>query len=96
MKLKIHDVGVVVAERRLSGRHNGRPCELVLKIGKPFPDEEQESCWYCPYSISGGNDERLFYGAGVDSLQEFRGAGPVWDGRPAVDLALFKSIVADR
>jgi hypothetical protein len=72
MKLKIQDIGTMIAERILKGRENGKACTVTIKFGKPFPDEKEEDCWYCPYSISSGSNQRLFYGAGVDSLQALR------------------------
>jgi len=72
MKLNIQDIGVIIAERKFDGDENGTVCHVVVKIGKPFPDGSHEGCWYCPYSIDRGTDQRLFYGAGVDSLQALR------------------------
>jgi hypothetical protein len=72
MKLKLTDIGTVIAERQLEGRENGNVRPLTVRIGKPFRDEENEDCWYCPYSIETGGNRRLFYSAGVDSLQALR------------------------
>ena len=72
MKLKIQDIGVTIAERQFEGRESGNVRRITIKIGRPFSDESNEACWYCPYSIDAGNDQRLFYGAGVDSLQALR------------------------
>jgi hypothetical protein len=72
MNLNIQDIGTTIAERHFEGDDCGKACQIVVKIGKPLPDENQEGCWYCPYSISNGIDRRLFYGAGVDSLQALR------------------------
>jgi hypothetical protein len=69
MKLKIKDIGLTIAERQLEGCKNGIVGRITVRIGKPFPDESSDGCWYCPYSITAGNDQRLFYGAGVDSVQ---------------------------
>jgi len=71
MKLDIHDIGATIAERQFAGHDGGKPCLISVKIGKPFQDEDQEG-WYCPYSITSGPNQRLFYGAGVDSLQALR------------------------
>jgi hypothetical protein len=70
--MKLTDVGAIIIERALEGRVNDRPCAVIVKIGKPFPDETGGGSWCCPYSISVGADERIFYGAGVDSLQALR------------------------
>jgi len=72
MKLKIQDLGTTIAERILDGRENDNACTVTIRFGKPFPDEKEKDCWYCPYSILSGSDQRLFYGAGVDSLQAIR------------------------
>jgi len=72
MKLKIQDIGTTIAERILDGRENDNTCTVTIRFGKPFPDEKEKDCWYCPYSILSGSDQRLFYGAGVDSLQAIR------------------------
>jgi hypothetical protein len=72
MKLKLTDIGAMIAERQLEGRENGKVCSVTVRIGKPFPDEEGQGSWYCPYSIEAGSTRRLFYGAGVDSLQALR------------------------
>lgn len=72
MKQKIQDIGVLIAERHLEGSESGTARKITIKIGRPFPDESTEACWYCPYSIDAGSDKRLFYGAGVDSLQALR------------------------
>src|SRR5262249_240689 len=72
MKIKLTEIGPVIAERQLEGRENGNVCIVTVRIGKPFPDEEEQACWYCPYSIDTSSSRRLFYGAGVDSLQALR------------------------
>jgi hypothetical protein len=72
MKLNIQDIGTMIAERQFVGHADGKPCLVIVRIGKPFADEKQEGCWYCPYSITKEQDQRLFYGAGVDSLQALR------------------------
>jgi hypothetical protein len=72
MKLDIKELGTIIAERQFAGQENGTPCQIVVRIGKPFPDENQDGCWYCPYSITRASAQRLFYGAGVDSLQALR------------------------
>jgi len=72
MKLKLTDIGTPIAERQLVGRENGRECNVIVRIGTPFHDENNQSSWYCPYSIEVGSTQRLFYGAGVDSVQALR------------------------
>ncbi|HLJ30792.1 MAG TPA: hypothetical protein VKY85_29080 [Candidatus Angelobacter sp.] len=72
MKLKLADIGTIIAERQLEGLEDGNVRRLIVRIGKPFRDEENEGCWYCPYSIETSGNRRLFYGAGVDSLQALR------------------------
>ncbi len=71
--MKIENIGTVIAERELDGQENGKPCKVIVRLGKPFLAESGcGSCWYCPYSISSPEGERLFYGAGLDSLQALR------------------------
>lgn len=72
MKPKLTDIETVIAERQLAGRENNHAQVVTVKIGKPFPDSEDQSCWYCPYSIEWSGNRRLFYGAGADSLQALR------------------------
>jgi len=38
----------------------------------PVQDEGAAKCWYCPYSITTPKRERVFYGAGLDSIQAIR------------------------
>jgi len=66
--MKIEKIGTIFAERELDGRNNGSPCKVVVRLGRPVPNEKDGS-WCCPYSVTGPVGERLFYGAGVDSLQ---------------------------
>jgi len=70
--MKIESIGEVIAERELDGQLNGKACKVVVRFGKPFQDADDKSCWYCAYSITTDNGERLFYGAGLDSLQALR------------------------
>lgn len=72
MKPTLTDVGTIIAERQLEGREKNDVRRVTVKIGKPFADLEDHSCWYCPYSIEWSDDRRVFYGAGVDSLQALR------------------------
>jgi hypothetical protein len=71
--MKIENIGTIVAERELDGQDNGKPCKVTVRFGKPFFDQSSDgSCWYCPYSITSPKGQRLFYGAGLDSLQALR------------------------
>jgi hypothetical protein len=72
MKLKLTDIGTLIAERQLEGRENGKECSVMVRIGKPFHAEGSQGSWYCAYSIEFGSTQRLFYAAGVDSLQALR------------------------
>jgi len=72
MKPRLTDVGTIVATRQLEGHENNNAQRVTVKIGSPFADSEDPTCWYCPYSIEWGNNRRVFYGAGVDSLQALR------------------------
>jgi hypothetical protein len=72
MKLKLTDIGTLIAERQLEGRENGKEYSVIVRIGKPFHGEDNQGSWYCPYSIEVGGTQRLFYGAGVDSVQALR------------------------
>jgi hypothetical protein len=67
--MKIEKIGTVIAGRELEGEEGGQPCKVLVRFGMPFPDPTETSCWYCPYSITSSRGERLFYGAGLDSLQ---------------------------
>jgi hypothetical protein len=69
--MKVISLGTVVAERELDGQADGKPFKVIVRIGKPVQDRSDES-WYCPYSITSPKGERLFYGAGLDSLQALR------------------------
>ncbi len=70
--MKIADIGVIIAEREIDGYAGDKPCKVVIKIGKPFKEEADGSCWYCPYSINAPGNDRKFYGAGIDSLQALK------------------------
>jgi hypothetical protein len=70
MKLKLVDIGTMIAERALEGRENDKRCDVIVRLGMPI--EDNQGAWYCPYSIEAGSTRRLFYGAGVDSLQALR------------------------
>ena len=73
MKPTFKDIGTKIAERFLEGREkDGSTCKIVVKLGKPIPDKKETECWYCPYSITKGTERRVFYGAGIDSLQALR------------------------
>ncbi len=69
--MKIESVGTVIAERALDGQYRGKPCKVIVRVGKPFEDEQSEA-WYCPYSVVSPKGERLFYGAGIDSMEALR------------------------
>ena len=69
--MKIENIREVIAERELDGQANGKACKVAVRFGKPFQDANDKS-WYCPYSIKTDSGERLFYGAGLDSLQALR------------------------
>lgn len=69
--MKINNIGTVVAERELEGWVDGNPCRIVVRFGKPVRDES-DGAWYCPYTIVSPRGERLFYGAGLDSLQALK------------------------
>ena|SRR5437867_3877761 len=68
---KIDEIGLVIAERQLDGVDDGKPCRVVVRFGKPFQHPDDDS-WCCPYSIRTEKSERVFFGAGVDSLQALR------------------------
>lgn len=69
--MRIENIGTVIAERELDGLEDGKPCKITIKFGKPVQLQDDGS-WYCPYSITTSNAERLFSGAGLDSLQALR------------------------
>ncbi|MFZ0334131.1 MAG: hypothetical protein WAN10_19210 [Candidatus Acidiferrales bacterium] len=70
--MKPKGIGTVFAERELDGESNGSPCKVVVRLGKPFQNEDES--WCCPYSVTSPAGERVFYGAGFDSLQALRAA----------------------
>jgi hypothetical protein len=72
MDLHLQSIEAPIAERQLEGQKDGNAVTLTVKIGKPFSDEDQDACWYCPYSIDISGGQCFFYGAGVDSLQALR------------------------
>jgi len=69
--MSIDNIGTVIAECELDGQDGGAPCKVFVRFGKPFQNENDDS-WCCPYSITSPRGERIFYGAGVDSLQALR------------------------
>jgi Domain of unknown function (DUF6968) len=64
MKIEIDEV---IARRQLTGMIEGRPVNVVVEIGKPVTQPEGD--WFCPYRISAGPQERVFYAAGFDAVQ---------------------------
>jgi hypothetical protein len=69
-EMKIERIGTIIAERELDGQYNGSLCKVLVRFGKPFQNEDES--WYCPYSVTSPAGERVFYGAGIDSLQALR------------------------
>ncbi|MFI5125609.1 MAG: DUF6968 family protein [Candidatus Acidiferrales bacterium] len=69
--MRIEKIETVIAERELDGKRDGSPCKVVVRFGKPVRNEKDGS-WCCPYSVISPMGERLFYGAGLDSLQALR------------------------
>ena len=64
------ELGVVIAERSLE--IPGHPeLDIRVKIGVPqhFPDDPEETDFYCPYQITGIGSEKVRYMGGVDSMQ---------------------------
>ena len=51
MNVDIKELGTIVAERQFSGQEGGKPCQVVVRIGKPFPDETRPNA-SCAYSIN--------------------------------------------
>jgi len=64
MKIQIGDV---IATRKLTGTWAGKPIDILVEVGKPVPDPQGD--WICPFRISGGPQQTLFYAAGLDSMQ---------------------------
>ncbi len=64
------ELGMVIAERILEvpGHPN---LDIRVKIGqpRPFPDDPEEKDFYCPYQITGIDDEKVRYMGGMDSMQ---------------------------
>ena len=64
--MELNDVGPVIATRELEISTSKR--KVTVRLGTPtrFPDGND---YYCPYQVLGLGRDRVFYGAGVDSLQ---------------------------
>ena len=64
--MKIDKLGQIIATRELELAGTKR--RVLVRFGRPkrFPDGQD---YYCPYQIVGLGRDRVFYGAGVDSLQ---------------------------
>lgn len=64
--MELNDVGPVIAARELEISTSKR--KVTVRLGTPtrFPDGND---YYCPYQVLGLGRDRVFYGAGVDSLQ---------------------------
>ena len=45
MKLKLTDIGTLIAERQFEGRENGKECNVIVRIGKPFHDDDNQGSW---------------------------------------------------
>jgi hypothetical protein len=43
------NLGEIIAERQLTGNHDGSAIEVIVRIGKPVPNEVAD--WICPYEI---------------------------------------------
>jgi hypothetical protein len=69
MKLHLDSVGEIVAERKLTLLHDGKPfSEVLVFLGKPkqtpgLPD------FYCPYQFKGAGSEKVSYICGIDPFQ---------------------------
>ncbi len=71
MKLRLENVGDIVAERKLTLLRDGKPfSEVLVLLGKPnqlpdFPD------FYCPYQFkgAGSESEKVRYICGIDPFQ---------------------------
>ena len=64
--MKLDSVGPVIATRELEISNSKR--KITIRLGTParFPDGND---YYCPYQVLGLGRDRVFYGAGVDSMQ---------------------------
>lgn len=58
----------VIAERRMELRTSTGSVEVVVKLGRPIPDESLES-WKCEYQIHFGDTVRSMAMHGSDALQ---------------------------
>jgi hypothetical protein len=69
--MTIHELGAVVAERRLEGvDQDGVRTTVTITVGAPRPDDlSANGDWCCPHRITGLGDEAVEASFGVDSLQ---------------------------
>jgi len=58
----------VIAERRLELRANDNSTEVVVKLGRPVPDDDL-GAWKCPYEVWFGDSCRQMAISGEDSMQ---------------------------
>lgn len=63
-------LGEVIAERYFEAEDEaGVRREVILRIGKPMPDQEEGGDWCCPYQIVGFGDDQVNAAYGVDPVQ---------------------------
>ncbi len=68
--MELKDVGEVIATREFYVSEDGdRRRQIVVKLGKPRPFEDDASDCYCPFQVVGIGPERVYYAAGVDAFQ---------------------------
>lgn len=66
--MQIQNIGDLVASRTIN-LINHHESTVTIKIGKPqrFPDGEED--YYCPFQITGLQDEIISYAGGIDTVQ---------------------------
>jgi len=70
MMMKNMTLGEIIAERHFESiDESGVEREVVVRIGKPVPDDNEGGDWYCPFQITGFGDDKISAAFGVESMQ---------------------------
>lgn len=67
MPLKLDNIDKPIVERELWVSDSERLIKIIVGRPELFSSDSQD--FYCPYQIFGLGDEKIRYGAGVDSMQ---------------------------
>ena len=74
--MNLESVGTVVAKREFD-HVDGHKIVIQIGLPQPFPEGSpyyDGHSYYCPFQIQGTKRDKIFFGAGVDSVQALRGA----------------------